>query len=46
VPDFDAAIRWFDQNNVPYQKRPEDGTMRHIAFIKDPDDYWVEIIKG
>jgi hypothetical protein len=20
--------------------------MRHIAFIKDPDDYWVEIIKG
>ena len=46
VPDFEAAIRWFDQNNVPYQKRPEDGTMRHIAFIKDPDDYWVEIIKG
>ena len=46
VPDFAAAIAWFDQNRVPYQKRPEDGTMRYIAFIKDPDDYWVEIIKG
>ena len=46
VPDFDAAIRWFDANHVPYQKRPEEGTMRDIAFIKDPDGYWVEIIKG
>ena len=21
-----------------------DGRMRHIAFVKDPDTYWVEII--
>ena len=41
-----AAIRWFDANHVPYQKRPEEGTMRDIAFIKDPDGYWVEIIRG
>ena len=46
VPDFDAAIRWFDANHVPYQKRPEEGTMHDIAFLKDPDGYWVEIIKG
>ena len=44
VPDFEAAIAWFDQNNVTYQKRPEDGTMKDIAFIKDPDGYWIEII--
>ena len=44
VPDFDAAIAFFDRENVPYQKRPEDGSMKDIAFIKDPDGYWVEII--
>lgn len=44
VPDFDAAIAWFDKHNVPFQKRPEDGRMKTIAFIKDPDGYWIEII--
>lgn len=44
VPDFAAAIGWFDANQVNFQKRPEDGTMRDIAFITDPDGYWIEII--
>ncbi len=44
VPDLDEAIAWFDQNEVAYQKRPEEGNMRDIAFIKDPDGYWIEII--
>ena len=46
VPDFDAAIAHFDAAGVEYQKRPEDGMMRHIAFIKDPDGYWVEILSA
>lgn len=29
---------------VKFKKRPEDGKMRHIAFILDPDNYWVEIL--
>lgn len=45
VPDFEAAIAWLDKNNVPFKKRPEDGRMRDIAFVYDPDGYWVEIIK-
>lgn len=45
VPNFEEAIAWFDQNNVPFQKRPEEGKMRDIAFLKDPDGYWVEIVK-
>lgn len=45
VPDFDAAIAWLDKNQVPFKKRPEDGRMRDIAFVYDPDGYWVEIIK-
>lgn len=46
VPDFEAAIAHFDEAGVEYQKRPEDGAMRHIAFIKDPDGYWVEILSA
>lgn len=45
VPDLEKAVAWFDKNNVVFQKRPEDGTMKDIAFIKDPDGYWVEIIQ-
>lgn len=44
VPDLEAAVRWFDDNGVIFQKRPEDGAMNHIAFIKDPDGYWIEIL--
>jgi lactoylglutathione lyase len=46
VPDFAAAIAHFDEHDVEYQKRPEDGAMKHIAFIKDPDGYWVEILSA
>lgn len=45
VPDLDAAIAWFDQHQVPYVKRPEQGKMRNVAFIKDPDGYWIEIVQ-
>lgn len=45
VPDLDAAIAWFDQNNVVYVKRPEQGKMKDVAFIKDPDGYWIEILE-
>lgn len=46
VPDLDAAVAHFDAYEVEFQKRPEDGMMRHIAFIKDPDGYWVEILSA
>ncbi|MDE3010125.1 MAG: lactoylglutathione lyase [Pseudomonadota bacterium] len=45
VPDLDAAIAWFDRNGVTYVKRPEQGKMRDVAFIKDPDGYWIEIVE-
>ena len=44
VPDLDAAIAWFDSHGVSYVKRPEQGKMRDVAFIKDPDGYWIEIL--
>jgi len=46
VPDVHAACARFDALQVPYQKRLEEGRMKHLAFIKDPDGYWVEIISN
>jgi lactoylglutathione lyase len=45
VPDLDAAVRWFDSHNVPFVKRPDQGKMKDVAFIKDPDGYWIEIVE-
>ena len=46
VPDLDAAVKWFDDNQVTYVKRPEQGKMKDVAFIKDPDGYWIEIVEA
>ncbi|WP_028694107.1 lactoylglutathione lyase [Pseudomonas cremoricolorata] len=45
VPDVTAACARFESLQVPFQKRLSDGRMKHLAFIKDPDGYWVEIIQ-
>jgi len=46
VPDVDAACARFDQAGVEFVKRPQDGSMKGLAFIKDPDGYWIEILSG
>ena len=46
VPDLAAAVAWFDDNNVTFKKRPEEGSMKSIAFIKDVDGYWIEIVQA
>ena len=46
VPDLSAAVAWFDAKGVAFQKRPEEGKMNNIAFIKDPDGYWIEIVQA
>jgi len=45
VPDVVAACERFERLGVDFQKRLSGGRMREIAFIKDPDGYWVEIIQ-
>ena len=45
VPDLDAAIAWFDENKVAFVKRADQGKMKDVAFIKDPDGYWIEIVE-
>lgn len=46
VPNLEEAVAWFDQNKVEFKKRPEEGSMKHIAFIKDVDGYWIEIVQA
>lgn len=46
VPDVYAACERFDSLGVEYVKHPDDGNMKGLAFIKDPDGYWVEILSA
>jgi len=46
VPDVDAACARFAELDVEFVKRPAEGAMKGLAFIKDPDGYWIEILSG
>jgi lactoylglutathione lyase len=39
-------VAHFDKCNVKFVKRPEEGSMRDLAFIQDPDGYWIEVIQA
>lgn len=45
VPDIQKACKRFEDLNVPFQKKLGEGGMKNIAFIKDPDGYWIEIVQ-
>lgn len=44
VPDVAELTRRLDEAQVEFVKRPEDGAMKGLAFVKDPDGYWVELL--
>ncbi|XP_022655245.1 lactoylglutathione lyase-like [Varroa jacobsoni] len=46
VPDVAAACKRFDELGIEFIKRPDDGKMKNLAFIKDPDGYWIEIFNN
>ncbi|KAL2906235.1 Lactoylglutathione lyase [Bienertia sinuspersici] len=43
VDDTYKACERFEQLGVEFVKKPDDGKSKGIAFIKDPDGYWIEI---
>lgn len=43
VPELEKACQRFEGLGVTFQKKLADGKMNYIAFIKDPDGYWIEI---
>ena len=46
VPDVYAACKEFENNGIEFVKNPDDGNMKGLAFIKDPDGYWIEILSA
>ncbi|KQO51283.1 lactoylglutathione lyase [Sphingomonas sp. Leaf257] len=46
VDDVTAACERFESLGVTFKKRPQDGKMKDIAFITDPDGYWIEILSA
>ncbi|WCJ40983.1 Lactoylglutathione lyase [Euphorbia peplus] len=43
VDDVRKACERFERLGVEFVKKPDDGKMKGIAFIKDPDGYWIEL---
>lgn len=39
-----AACKRFEELGVPFQKAPDGGSMKGLAFIRDPDGYWIEVL--
>ena len=46
VPDVYEACLRFETKGVEFQKKPDDGNMKGLAFIKDPDGYWIEVLSA
>jgi len=46
VPDVQAACDRFEKLGVEFVKKPQDGKMKGLAFVKDPDGYWIEIFNA
>jgi len=46
VPDVYVACNRFEQLSIEFVKKPDDGNMKGLAFIKDPDGYWIEILSA
>ena len=44
VPDIHKACTRFEEMGVEFQKKLGQGGMKNLAFIKDPDGYWIEIL--
>uniref|UniRef100_A0A915PWI8 lactoylglutathione lyase n=1 Tax=Setaria digitata TaxID=48799 RepID=A0A915PWI8_9BILA len=43
VKDVYAACKRFEELGVQFVKKPDDGRMKGLAFVQDPDGYWIEI---
>ncbi|KAH9834675.1 monomeric glyoxalase I [Teratosphaeria destructans] len=46
VDDLNKACERFESKGVQWKKRLSDGRMRNVAFVLDPDGYWIEVIQN
>jgi len=42
--DVYAACERLEASGVRFQKKPDEGRMKGLAFALDPDGYWIEIV--
>jgi len=43
--DVYKSCEKLEKNGVKFQKKPDDGRMKGLAFALDEDGYWIEIVK-
>lgn len=46
VDKVEAACERLESLNVNWKKRLTDGRMKNVAFVLDPDGYWIEIVQN
>jgi catechol 2,3-dioxygenase-like lactoylglutathione lyase family enzyme len=46
VDNLDAACQRLEDMKVNWKKRLTDGRMKNVAFVLDPDGYWVEVVQN
>ena len=46
VPDVEKACERFEKLGAEFIKKPNEGKMKGLAFVKDPDGYWIEILRA
>ena len=46
VDSLQDACERFEDLKVNWKKRLTDGRMKSVAFILDPDGYWIEVIQN
>lgn len=45
VDDVYAASAKLEAAGQKFKKKPDEGRMKGLAFVYDPDNYWVELVK-
>ena len=46
VDDIDEACKFMESKGVAWKKKLTEGRMKNLAFVLDPDGYWIEIIQN
>ncbi len=46
VDNLQKACERLDEKGVQWKKRLTEGRMKMVAFVLDPDRYWVEVIQN
>mmetsp|Transcript_24717 Transcript_24717/g.32269 ORF Transcript_24717/g.32269 Transcript_24717/m.32269 type:complete len:243 (-) Transcript_24717:408-1136(-) len=46
VPDVYAACQRFEELGVQFRKKPDEGGMKGLAFVLDPDGYSIEVLSA